>query len=346
MTRVSGAAVALLLTAGPAPAAEWRSCVAGTLDMGQGRFVVLTSEPFDTAGLPDWNERVLSARSHESALQALGVRDDLSLDSVVVACTPAQPGREGAERDLATVRHEIIATKPEGVPLAQAPWPDPLPVASRRGAFLPPTLVSSGRHASAATRQSSPARWGLEARDFAALHSQAMLAKAGLPGRREELARAAAAGDAYAQFLVAVRPPGEEDDLVLMQKAADQGLVRAISNLHDALAARGGKDRASHVEKLREMASLGSAHARYLLAMNLIEADGGLVDGSEGETRLRQAAEGGYAPAQLELGQTMMMMSFQKQGWLDGREWVRKAAAQGLADAVTLLKDPPPEPAE
>lgn len=348
MRKFRWATLALLLAtaASPALAAEWRSCVAGTLDLAKGRFVVLASEPFDTAGLPDWSARVLSARSHEAAFKALGVDSAPSLDGVVVRCSTPQPTREVALRDRDSIVREIQAGKPTGAPLVQDRWPEPLPAPARGIPHVPPALAWAGRHASATTRASSPARWGSSAQDFATLHAQALLAKAGLPGRRGDLERAAADGDAYAQFLLAVHPPGEDDDLVLMRKAADQGLVRAIVNLHDALAARGGTDRDSHLARLREMAALGGAHARFVLAMNLIEADGGLVDGSEGETLLRQSAEGGYAPAQLQLGQTMMVMALGKQGWRDGRDWVAKAAAQGLAEAQALLRDPPPEPAE
>ena len=208
-----------------------------------------------------------------------------------------------------------------------------------------PALLDGGRLASTATRASSPDRWGLTAADFALLESAALIRKADVERHRQALLAAAGAGDAYAQFLLASHP-GEPDDAPMMQRAVRQGLVRAVTDANIDAAMNPGAAGEAAREQLKRMAETGSAHAKFMLALAFAElasrsgqplspSDAGLAFSA-----LNEAVELGYAPAQFVYGRQLLGAS-QVYDRARGRGFIRKAAAQGFAEAQAMVAEWP-----
>jgi hypothetical protein len=202
--------------------------------------------------------------------------------------------------------------------------------------------VLSGGQASEATKASSPERWGLDGTDLSMLHNEALMQKPGLPARRPELDRAAQQGDAYAQWLAALRPDGQDDDMTLLRKAAAQGLVRAAVDVHtsDGMRGVGGGE---HLQYVRARAEEGNAHATLYLAYLIARPEGRVAVGGEAERWLLRSAEAGYAPAQHAAGMLKATIGTRK-AWAEGRAWLQKAAKQGYRPARDAMAAYPPEP--
>lgn len=319
--------------ASPANAAAqyWTVCRAQA-PVKDGTVIAVQTEPFDV-GAGGLEKRLFEHRTFEAALRAQGAT---GLKDAMVACTPTTHQRGDMPRLAQALRDQGIAANPPGTKVVEGPWPSPF----KPGAFVPEVLVAGGELASPTTRASSPQKWGLTAPDFSLLHDRALLAKAGLPGRKAELQAAAAQGDAYAQFLLSKRVD-QDDDRVMLQKAASQGLVRAIVDFQLPLAFAGATNVMPHLEELHEMAQRGSAHAKYvagraILSHKQIPQEMYMI----AARYLQEADQMGYAPAQLWTANDLRN-SKNESVWRQGRERARLAAAQGLPEAREFLEKNP-----
>ena len=301
-----------------------------------GVVYVLQSDAFAVEPYDSLEDRMRMQRPFEAPLQALGAR---GLDDATVRCTEGAIEREQAQARGKILREDARAAHAKAT-VVEKPWPVELaPLAG----FTPPVLVGRGELASAPTRASSPEKWGLTAADYALMHNQALLRKAGLPGRRRALESAAAAGDAYAQHLLAVRPPGQPDDMVMMKKAADQGLLRAMADYHSqrAMELGGGAAAEPHFGALAKLARRGSAHADFDIGATLLSLkDSPARYRSLGVSLIMGAESKGYAPAQLWVARDVFPSGSERQRRL-AIEAARRAAAQGLAEAEVFLTEHP-----
>lgn len=328
-------AVAAAAWAGAAGAVvPWRVCRAET-PVKDGTVHAVQSGAFDASPIGSFEERMFAQRPFESALRAIGAT---GLKDATVKCTGPELDRAKAEAQGKTLREKAIAAYPAPAPKrVEGAWT----VVIKPGVIEPVLLAGLGEHASPATLASSPETWGLTARDFSVTHAAALLAKAGLPARKREFAAAAAQGDAYAQYLLAVRL-GQDDDPVMMEKAAKQGLVRAISDFHVMHAVEGSPDPKPHLAELVKMARLGNAHAKYIAG----RAFGTHKTIASAErmfavSNLLQADKMDYAPAQLWVANDLRDSTDDYQ-WRTARKRAELAAAQGLPEAKEFLAKYPP----
>jgi hypothetical protein len=322
------------MAAEPSPA--WRVCRAESTVQG-GVVYLLQSAAFDTRPYHTFEERVLAQRPFEAPLKAMGAK---ALRDATVRCTSATLAQEEARSAGKTLHDEAVAAHAAaGVRVVEKPW---VPVLSpeHQTAVL---LVGLGELASPATLASGPEKWGLTREDYARLHNEALVKKAGLPGRRAALEKAAAAGDAYAQHLLAIRPAGQTDDLVMMKKAADQGLVRAMADYlgqapwpADAAAAK------ARVVQLIQLTRLRSPHASFTAGLTLLQPAVGKGDQTLGLGAFLWSETQDYAPAQLMMAEDLIKQDseFQRRQAIS---LAREAAAQGLGAAQDFLaKHPKP----
>lgn len=295
----------------------------------------LQSAPFDAQPYYDFNERMAAQRPFEAPLRAIGAT---GVWEATVRCGALNYDRGKAEAAGASLRAESLAAhKAAGLRVVEKPW---VPALARKSPPAP-LLVGAAERATPATLASGPENWGLTRDDFARLHNEALLKKAGLPGRRAALEAAAAAGDAYAQHLLAIRPSGQEDDLRMMKQAADQGLLRAMADYHGQMAVRADGDRAVHVKAVTRLAELGSPHADFIAGVVLLRQpnlSGG--DRMLAVSRLLRADKADYAPAQLWVAYDLIKSKTpeQRQKAIDV---ARQAAAQGLSAADEFLRKYP-----
>ena len=335
--RSVGSAMALLgmVWAGAVAAGTpgWYVCRAEAVPT-DGVVYVLQSDAFAVEPYDSLQERMFMQRPFEAPLQALGAR---GLNDATVRCTAAAIKREEAQASGKTLRDKALAASAAAkAKVVEKPWRVEL---APTAGFSPVLLVGRGELASAATRASSPEKWGLTATDYAVMHNQALLKKAGLPGRRRVLETAAAAGDAYAQHLLAVRPPGQPDDMVMMKKAADQGLLRAMADYHSQTAMEAGGWAAAepHVIALAKVARRGSAHADFVVGATLLSIKDVPAGNRFTAVSLLMGAEAkGYAPAQLWVAQDIYPSGSDYQR-RQAIEAAKRAAAQGLAEAEVFL---------
>lgn len=339
--RSAGGAMALLgvLWAGAAAAGTpgWYVCRAEAVPT-DGVVYALQSDAFAVDPYDSLQDRMFMQRPFEAPLQALGAR---GLNDATVRCTQAALKREEAQASGKTLREKALAASAAAkARVVEKPWTVELAPAA---GFTPPLLVARGELASAATRASSPQKWGLTAADYALMHNEALLKKAGLPGRRRALETAAAAGDAYAQHLLAVRPPGQPDDMAMMKKAADQGLLRAMADYHSQMAMQAGGFTAAkpHLLALAKQSRRGSAHADFVVGATLLSfKDVPNGDRFSAVSLLMGAESEGYAPAQLWVARDVYPSGSDSQR-RQAIDAARRAAAQGLKEAEAFLAEHP-----
>jgi hypothetical protein len=334
-----GGAVALVafVWAGWAQASEpaaWRTCWARTAPL-DGVVYMLQSVPFDSSPEATFEARMLAQRPFEAPLKALGASRVWDAD---VQCTPAVARKQDAKpSEQAAYNKGLLETV--GVRVIDKPW---VPALAReeQGAVL---LMGLGELASPATRASRPENWGVTRDDFARMHNEALMKKARVDERRASLEKAAAAGDAYAQHLLAIRPDGQEDDLVMMKRAADQGLLRArVDYLTQAPWPTDPKEAAARVLELERLVRLRSPHASFYAGMSLLQPSVAKGDQRVGFEAVMWSQGQGYAPAQLTVAEQLVDSEKEAQR-REAMDLARGAAAQGLRAASEFLaKHPAP----
>jgi hypothetical protein len=194
-----------------------------------------------------------------------------------------------------------------------------------------PLLLESGKLASQSTNTITLGYFLLDPADFAQLGDAALVAKANAHNPRKVLLAAANKGNAYAQLLVGLRPGGE-DDMAMIDKAANQGLVRAIA-LREAVAVqKDGAHRAQHLGELRKLGERGSAYALYLFAV--LAADD---DREAGRAALIQSAQMGFTDAQL-MAARIMLESTDPTERAVGTRLARRALDRGDEAARAVLE--------
>lgn len=319
---VAGAAVQ------PSPA--WRVCRAESPVQG-GVVHALQSEAFDTQPYYTFEERMLAQRPFEAPLKANGAT---RLRDAQVRCTVESLDRKETEAAGKKLRDEALAAHAKaGVRVIEKPW---VPTLSRE-AQPAPLLVGLGELASPATLASGPEKWGLTRADYANMHNEALVKKAGLPARKAALEKAAAAGDAYAQHLLAIRPPGQVDDLVMMKKAADQGLVRAMADYFSQAPWPGApEDAKARTIELLQLVRLRSPHASFNAGMTLLRPTIGKGDQKAGLSAVLWSETQDYAPAQLAMAEDLIKSESDYQR-RQAIALAREAAAQGLPAANAFL---------
>lgn len=328
---VACVAFAWAASAAAAGAPAWRVCRAESPKL-DGVIYMLQSAPIDTQSYPDFLGLLAAQRPFEAPLKAMGAT---RLREAHVACTAAMPTAEEARKEAdPTYQKELLGTV--GVRVIEKPWVvsvsrDPQPAA---------LLVGLGELASRATLASGPEKWGLTRADYSRMHNTALVKKADVAGRRPALEKAAAAGDAYAQHLLAIRPDGQEDDLVMMKKAADQGLLRAMVDYLGQTpwpnAPAAAKER---VAELKRLLVLGSPHAAFSAGLSLMQSED-KADQQAGMRAVFSAVKAGYAPAQLVVAESAIKSEKEE----DRRQAItlaKEAAAQGLPGAQAFLKAHP-----
>lgn len=323
-------AFTLSTSAAAAQSPAWRVCRAES--PVQGNVVhALQSEAFDTQPYFTFEERFLAQRPFEAPLKAMGAT---RLRDARVRCTVESLDRKETEAAGKKLRDEALAAHAKaGVRVIEQAW---VPSWSR-DAQPAPLLLGLGELASPATLASGPEKWGLTRDDYARLHNEALLKKAGVPARRAALEKAAAGGDAYAQHLLAIRPPGQTDDLVMMKRAADQGLVRAmVDYFGQAPWPSAPADSQARVTELLRLLPLRSPHASFYAGMMLLGPKMGKGEQNAGLSAVLWSESQGYAPAQLVVAEDMIKSEseYQRRRAL---ALAREAAAQGLSEANAFL---------
>lgn len=198
-----------------------------------------------------------------------------------------------------------------------------------------PVLIEGGRLASESTRTLDASMFLVERPDFSLASDVTLLRKAKIEQRRGALLKLAEQGNAYAQLLVGLRP-GAEDDMVMIEKAARQGLIRAVALRAAVLARKNGPDRPAHVKTLKDLMAMGSPYAMYLYAF--------VGDDDQGRAEaLARSARLGFAPAMVIVAKQLFETGDPRQRGV-AIALAEKAADRGDDDARALLKAFPPSP--
>jgi hypothetical protein len=205
--------------------------------------------------------------------------------------------------------------------------------------FRGPVLTSSTPDTSESTRKTDVSVVLLTPIDLARLGDESIVRKARVAARRAELETLAGEGNAYAQWLLGLRPGGQ-DDMPLIEKAANQGLIRAMALRAAVLAQKGGADRDVHLRELEKLGTYWHSGYAFYLYFTLTQDDPKRPAGPA----LARAAEFGFAPAQVQVAR---LLSLQKghEAWQQGRAWAESAAQAGDEEAKALLASYPPKPA-
>lgn len=308
----------------------WRICRAESPVQG-GVVRAVHSEAFDTQPYYSFETRMLAQRPFEAALKAVGAT---RLRDAQVRCTGESLDRNETESAGKKLRDEALAAHAKaGVRVIEKPWTPAL----SRDSQPAPLLVGLGELASAATLASGPGKWGLTREDYASLHNEALVKKAGLPARKAALEKAAAAGDAYAQHLLAIRPSGQTDDLVMMKRAADQGLVRAMADyFSQAPWPSAPAEAKTRTIELIQLVRLRSPHASLAAGLALLGPTVGKGDQQEGLSAVLWSESQHYAPAQLVMAEDLIKAE-SEHSRRRAIALAREAAAQGLSDANAFL---------
>ena len=308
----------------------WAVCRAEAPVQG-GVVHAVQSEPFDTQPYYTFEERILAQRPFEAPLKAMGATQ---VRNAVVQCTSQSLKREDAVAAASALREKALAKHAAaGVRVVEKPWVPALAREPQTAALL----VGLGELASPATLASGPEKWGLTREDYARLHNEALVKKAGLPGRKPALEKAAAAGDAYAQHLLAIRPAGQMDDLAMMKRAADQGLVRAMADyLAQTPWPGAAADAKARAVELIQLTRLRSPHASWSAGISLMEPVVGKGDQKLGLNAFLWSETQDYAPAQLMMAENLIKSGddYQQRQAL---ALAREAATQGLSEAKAFL---------
>lgn len=165
-------------------------------------------------------------------------------------------------------------------------------------------LLEQGKLARYPTPPEGPAKWGLTANDFSLLPDDQLVAKAGLPARREQIQVAAQLGDAYAQYvfgtwiLLGGTAFTHHDGDRMLSAAEKQGLVRAVTRANFVFAMMPNADGAARLARLRDMAATGNAFSTFVYGMVLARRATSDAERVEARKQLTRAAELGYVPAQ------------------------------------------------
>ena len=198
-------------------------------------------------------------------------------------------------------------------------------------------VLTDPAKASQSTRDYNEAVFFLDRADMARLGDASIVRKAQVEKRRAVYAKLAEKDSAYAQWLLGLRPGGK-DDMVLIEKAANQGLIRAIALRAVVLAQKGGPDRDKHLQVLQQMGDLGSGYAMYMYWM----VTGAKDTGASGDALIK-ANSLGFAPAQVFIAQVYAKGKDPKH-WETGRKLAEIAAKAGDEEAKALLDAYPPKP--
>lgn len=236
--------------------------------------------------------------------------------------------------------------------LAQSPTPAPSAAAAqaqqiRAKALAAPMFLPDARP-SAATRASNPERWGLKAPDFSLTFDEALVAKAGLPGRWKEIEAAAKAGDAYAQTIAGIYlrlPAGGKrgkDARRYFELAARQGLARADGEALGYAWADSDSSSDDEIDALVDhvfvLGRSDSAHLRWLFSQMVMQGRF-----YEAVIALEYSARAGYPPALLTSARLMVAQGKDKpqEAWQKAARLAEAAAAAGLPGAAEFLKQRP-----
>lgn len=156
---------------------------------------------------------------------------------------------------------------------------------------------------------------------------------------------AANKGNPDAQFNIGVvrQKQGDQVAETWYRKAAASGHLGAQNNLANLLRQKGDATSVADAVVLwRKGAIAGSASAQHNLSLTLMELAGEHLTG-EVVHWAEVAANNGHAGAQYNLGRWM----YERGNFDEGREWLRRAAANGSSAATQLLEhirrqgDPP-----
>ncbi len=163
---------------------------------------------------------------------------------------------------------------------------------------------------------------------------------------QQELRRAAAQGDADAQYKLGIAyyhgegvPEDEVEAVKWYRKAAEQGHAEAQYRLGLAYVDGEGVpwDNVAGFEWLRKAAVQGQAEAQFVMGNAYYLGEGMPQDSREGVKWLRKAAVQGQADSQFFLGSAYYAGEGVSPDQAKGIKWLRKAAVQGLAAAQSLL---------
>lgn len=243
---------------------------------------------------------------------------------------------------LLTLACPVFAQAPAGTP------PGSQELQQIRAKALAAPVFLQDAKPSTATRASSPGRWGLQAADFSLTFDEAIVAKAGLPGRWKELEAAAKAGDAYAQTLAGIYlslPAGgsrKSEALRFFRMAAKQGLERAGAAVVADEMSKGDDGRSDReIEAMLDRAYVfsrsDSAHARWMF-WRMIKDDVFY----QAVIAMEYSAKAGYAPALLDGARFFLAQGKNsKEAWQKAGKLAEAAAAAGLPEAAEFLKQRP-----